>query len=329
MPGFGRILIHDWLGCGAFCQVYKVIRGSDTSTFYALKCSRSPGVLIREHSMLSYAQRHFPDEALRAVVKCHGIGNCDDLSFMVQELCDLTLLDLLGNGDYYGAPLGFCLSLLRGLIHVLKALWESHIVHSDIKPENIMLRGDKPEPFLIDFGSATPAGVALRGFHHQSRFYRAPEVILEVSATREIDVWSLGAVLAEVNLGYPIFAGYCRRQMLQLMELRLGRFPDKLLSRSTVKDNYFQDGKARGAELHDERFGGESLEALLLGSVFDGETDEARKAFTNLVTKMLAFDPEDRITPHEIFDHPFLHLEIQPPPAGWQTSHVAPVQAVM
>jgi serine/threonine protein kinase len=212
---------------------------------------------------------------------------------------------------------------------VLKALWGAQIVHSDIKPANVMLRGDKPEPFLIDFGSATPAGMPHRGFHQQTRFYRAPEVILEVSATREIDVWSLGAVLAEVNLGYPIFAGYCRSHMLQLMEVRLGPLPEKLLSRSTVKDKYFHEGRARGARLHDERFAGASLEALLLLSRFDGETDEARTAFADLVKKMLAFDPDDRITPQEIFDHPFLQLEIQPPPAGWQRSHVAAAHTAM
>jgi serine/threonine protein kinase len=160
-------------------------------------------------------------------------------------------------------------------VHLLKALWDSQIVHSDVKPENIILRGEQPEPFLIDFGSVTTAGVTLLGFHHQSRSYRAPELILEVSATREIDVWSLGVVLADVNLGCPFFAGYCRGKMLHFMELRLGPFPEKLLSRSVVKDRYFQDGTIRGADLHDERFGGASLEALLLGSVFDRETDEA------------------------------------------------------
>ena len=41
----------------------------------------------------------------------------------------------------------------------------------------------------------------------QSRYYRAPEIILGYSYSTPIDMWSLGCILAELTVGEPIFAG--------------------------------------------------------------------------------------------------------------------------
>ena len=39
----------------------------------------------------------------------------------------------------------------------------------------------------------------------QSRSYRAPEVILGLPYDQKIDLWSLGAILAELLTGYVLF----------------------------------------------------------------------------------------------------------------------------
>jgi serine/threonine protein kinase len=41
----------------------------------------------------------------------------------------------------------------------------------------------------------------------QSRFYRAPEVILGAKYDYAIDMWSFGCLVAELSLGIPLFAG--------------------------------------------------------------------------------------------------------------------------
>lgn len=41
----------------------------------------------------------------------------------------------------------------------------------------------------------------------QSRFYRAPEVILGISYDLAIDMWSLGCMLVELCIGEPLFGG--------------------------------------------------------------------------------------------------------------------------
>ena len=59
---------------------------------------------------------------------------------------------------------------------------------------------------IIDLGSA--CSEKLFPFTYiQSRYYRAPEVILGLPFTSAIDMWSFGCILLELYLGIPIFPG--------------------------------------------------------------------------------------------------------------------------
>jgi dual specificity tyrosine-phosphorylation-regulated kinase 2/3/4 len=59
---------------------------------------------------------------------------------------------------------------------------------------------------MIDFGSSCFADQKMYTYI-QSRYYRAPEVILGLDYSVEIDMWSFGCVAAELKLSYPIFSG--------------------------------------------------------------------------------------------------------------------------
>ena len=59
---------------------------------------------------------------------------------------------------------------------------------------------------MIDFGSSCFEDET-RYTYIQSRFYRAPEVILGLPYGTPIDMWSLGCILAELYTGCPIFPG--------------------------------------------------------------------------------------------------------------------------
>jgi len=73
----------------------------------------------------------------------------------------------------------------------------------------------------------------------QSRFYRAPEVILGLPYTTAIDMWSLGCIVAEMHTGYPLFAGENEvEQLACIMEL-LGLPPARLLHSATRRQLFF------------------------------------------------------------------------------------------
>ncbi|KAJ3120194.1 serine/threonine protein kinase, CMGC, dual-specificity, partial [Nowakowskiella sp. JEL0407] len=73
---------------------------------------------------------------------------------------------------------------------------------------------------VIDFGSSCFESEKIYTYV-QSRFYRSPEVILGMSYTIAIDMWSFGAILAELFTGYPIFPGENEQEQLAcIMEIR-------------------------------------------------------------------------------------------------------------
>ena len=59
---------------------------------------------------------------------------------------------------------------------------------------------------IIDFGSSCFIHERLYTYI-QSRFYRAPEIMLGISYSMTIDMWSFGCILMELYTGYPLFPG--------------------------------------------------------------------------------------------------------------------------
>jgi dual specificity tyrosine-phosphorylation-regulated kinase 2/3/4 len=90
-----------------------------------------------------------------------------------------------------------------------------------LKPENILLKSpDKSGIKLIDFGSSCFQTERIYTYI-QSRFYRAPEIILGIPYTMGIDMWSFGCILAELYTGFPLFPGENEQEQLALiMEVR-------------------------------------------------------------------------------------------------------------
>lgn len=90
------------------------------------------------------------------------------------------------------------------------------LIHCDLKPENVLIE-DSKDRFrvkLSDLGSAMFARdqhLFRQPLYIQSRFYRAPEILIGAAsskgsmtrnskATFKIDMWSLGCLLAEMYI---------------------------------------------------------------------------------------------------------------------------------
>jgi dual specificity tyrosine-phosphorylation-regulated kinase 2/3/4 len=107
-------------------------------------------------------------------------------------------------------------------------LKEENIIHCDLKPENILLKSpDKSGIKVIDFGSSCFYQQRIYTYI-QSRFYRAPEIILGIPYTTAIDMWSFGCILTELFTGYPIFPGESEQEQLALI-MEMKGIPDDYL----------------------------------------------------------------------------------------------------
>ena len=106
-----------------------------------------------------------------------------------------------------GLSLGLIRHFAVQILVSLQFLHSLNIIHCDLKPENILLKQpNRSAVKVIDFGSSCLEDERLYTYI-QSRFYRAPEVILGLPYSTAIDMWSLGCILAELYTGYPIFPG--------------------------------------------------------------------------------------------------------------------------
>ncbi|CAL4926443.1 unnamed protein product [Urochloa decumbens] len=88
-----------------------------------------------------------------------------------------------------------------------KRMHEKHVVHRDMKPENILVSGDGRAVKICDFGlamsmSESPPYDPDAG----SLWYMAPELLLEKDDYDAlVDTWSLGCVMAELINGKVLF----------------------------------------------------------------------------------------------------------------------------
>ncbi|CAJ1007543.1 putative Protein kinase domain containing protein [Leishmania naiffi] len=81
---------------------------------------------------------------------------------------------------------------------------------------------------LIDFSSSCYDGGPFYQYI-QSRYYRAPEVIVGASYNSAIDVWSTGCLLAELLLGMPLLPGCNDHHQLSLIEEMVDLLPDSMV----------------------------------------------------------------------------------------------------
>uniref|UniRef100_A0A6N2N2M8 Protein kinase domain-containing protein n=1 Tax=Salix viminalis TaxID=40686 RepID=A0A6N2N2M8_SALVM len=100
----------------------------------------------------------------------------------------------------------------------LQVLQEKHLIHRDLKPQNLLLSSNDLTPQLKigDFGfarSLTSSDLAdtLCG----SPLYMAPEIIQNKKYDAKADLWSVGAVLFQLVTGKPPFDGNSQYQLFQ------------------------------------------------------------------------------------------------------------------
>lgn len=93
----------------------------------------------------------------------------------------------------------------RDIARAITEIWTEHVVHRDVKPGNIMLRGGGTSAVLIDLGCARHldhSTLTVVGGRVGTRGYMSPEqAFAEHQLTCFSDVFSLGIVLTESLTG--------------------------------------------------------------------------------------------------------------------------------
>ena len=182
------------------------------------------------------------------------------------------------------------------LCSALTYLHAASICHRDIKPQNLLVDPKTHVLKLCDFGSAKQLQSGEPNISYIcSRYYRAPELIFGATDySPAIDIWSVGCVMAELVLGYPMFSGDSGvDQLVEIIKVLGTPSRDEI---NSMNPNY--------NELKFPQIKGHSLHKIFGNSIGVEALD--------LLTKFLTYSPKQRITAAQALRHPYFD-EIRDP----------------
>ena len=198
------------MGQGVYGNVLKVF-DHESGLSFAMKISRlhTSEEGIQELKILRILLKEDEDDS-KGILRVVDRFEMDGHVVIVMELMELTLLDLILNPSLDHRYLARIFT--KDVCTTLKLLKENHIIHGDLKPDNVMLKESNRQEGvsfkLIDYGMSQfdDVGHILYGHEYQCLTFRAPEVILGMEYGTEVDMWSLGCVLYEMcalELAFP------------------------------------------------------------------------------------------------------------------------------
>uniref|UniRef100_A0A0C9RMN9 TSA: Wollemia nobilis Ref_Wollemi_Transcript_10481_1241 transcribed RNA sequence n=1 Tax=Wollemia nobilis TaxID=56998 RepID=A0A0C9RMN9_9CONI len=188
--------------------------------------------------------------------------------------------------------INFCHQMLQGLAYMHR----NGYFHRDLKPENVLVTKDVIK--IADFG------LARETLSHQpytdyvsTRWYRAPEVLLKSPTyTTAIDMWAMGAILAELFTLHPLFPGESELDEIYKICGVLGSpdydtWPEGMQLAAAMKFNFPQ------------------FQPTNLSSLIPRASPEA----IDLIKHLCSWDPRRRPTADQALTHSFFLIGISVP----------------
>jgi cyclin-dependent kinase 12/13 len=216
------------VGEGTFGKVYKA-----KLKYFTKKTFNSKGDFVALKKILVENEREgFPITAIREITILKKLNHPNIVSlydivtskanskngfkgnvYLVFEYMEHDLSGLLAKKYDFSVPMIKC--VIKQIFKGIEYMHENNIMHRDLKPANVLVN-NQGEVKVGDFGLAryfsahNINGVYAKKYTNGvvTLWYRPPELLLGTCYYGpSLDVWSLGCLLAELVLGYPIFRG--------------------------------------------------------------------------------------------------------------------------
>jgi dual specificity tyrosine-phosphorylation-regulated kinase 2/3/4 len=174
-----------------------------------------------------------------------------------------------------------------------------------MKPENILFTDKTSKQVkIIDFG-ASCEDFKTGFFYVQSRYYRAPEVVLGCEYDHAVDIWSMGCIIYELITGQPLFPAQNENELLEYFILTIGEIPPCMLQIGKKYKQFFSkpggsmNDLIRSRKVMNEQLpvpGKQSVRKMLARYNISDEC-------ISFIEKCLALHPEERVKPQAALHH--------------------------
>ncbi|KAJ7902097.1 kinase-like domain-containing protein [Mycena olivaceomarginata] len=237
-----KYLILDILGQGTFGQVVKC-QNMKTHEIVAVKVVKNKPAYFNQSMMevtiLEMLNKNSDPNDQHHILRLRDSFIHRQHLCLVFELLSSNLYELIKQNQFQGLSTQLVKVFMAQLLDALTVLKDARLIHCDLKPENILLKSlQSPQIKVIDFGSACHERQTVYTYI-QSRFYRSPEVLLGMSYTASIDMWSLGCIAVELFLGLPLFPGTSEYNQLTRIVEMLGMPPQSMLNTGKQTGQFF------------------------------------------------------------------------------------------
>jgi len=289
-------------GEGTFSEVIRA-RCLSSNKEVAIKVMRNKFTSLEQVNSLREIQ------ALRRLSPDPGIVQLDEVLFdetsgrlaLVFELMHMNLYELI-RGRKNFLPEAHTKSILFQVLKAVDRMHRNSIFHRDLKPENILVSPgageyearNKTKSGLVvkvaDFGSC-------RGIYSKqpyteyiaTRWYRAPECLLTSGYySFRMDLWAIGCIAFEIMALFPLFPGTNELNQIERIHGVLGTPSDEVLSKFK-----------RFATHLEFNFTGRA------GTGIAQMIPHVNSTCVDLIEKLLAYDPEERISARQALKHPY------------------------
>ncbi|CAG5107131.1 Oidioi.mRNA.OKI2018_I69.chr1.g3161.t1.cds [Oikopleura dioica] len=301
-----RYEVLEVIGKGSFGSVVKAM-DHKTNSLVAVKIIRNKARFHKqgmiEVKILDALRQKDRDKKLNVIHMIEHFTFRNHLCITF-ELLGMNLYELIKKHSFQGFSLSVVRRIAIAILRCLRALFEERIIHCDLKPENILIypKGKEGQNGIkvIDFGSSCYENERIYTYI-QSRFYRAPEVILGLPYSMSIDMWSLGCILAELYTGLPIFPGENEHEQIACIMEVFSTPPPDLLEKATRRKVFF-DSKGQPRSLVNSRGKKRKPNSKSLAYMMGTED----KDFLDFLSNCFTWSADCRMKPFQATEHEWI-----------------------
>ena len=225
------------IGNGAFTIVYKgrEIKTNELRAIKVIQLDKLKGYIFTISKEDEDREKKYKEYIDRYINECENMKICSNINsvkyyeyfkdennfVIIMELCDCNLLQLLIKKNTEGFDIKEIYEIMKQLNNGLKIMKENKIIHRDLKLENILIKYEDNNKYIIklaDYGSSKRLNSLSKNYCNTNvgtLIYMAPEILKGEKFNYKCDLWSIGIIIYILKFTKSLFNGQTENALIK------------------------------------------------------------------------------------------------------------------